>query len=107
MSDVIPGRGLYTEEARRSRLDWLRARTGAALASVGATTLDARTLTGNVENFVGSVEVPVGLAGPLLFAGDAARGSLVAPLATTEGALVASVSRGARALTLAGGVTTK
>jgi hydroxymethylglutaryl-CoA reductase (NADPH) len=107
VTGVIPGRGQYTEDARVRRLEWLRARTGSALPSLGDTGLDARALTGNVENFAGSVEVPVGLAGPLLFTGDAARGSLVAPLATTEGALVASASRGARALTAAGGVTTK
>jgi hydroxymethylglutaryl-CoA reductase (NADPH) len=107
MTDVIPGRGQYTEDARRRRLEWLRARTGAALPAAGDTGLDASTLTGNVENFVGSVEVPVGLAGPLLFTGDAARGSVVAPLATTEGALIASASRGARALTASGGVTTR
>jgi len=107
MTDGIPGRGQYTEEARKLRLDWLRERTGTALASLDGSRLDARALTGNVENFAGSVEVPVGLAGPLLFTGDAARGSVVAPLATTEGALIASASRGARALTAAGGVTTK
>jgi NADP-dependent 3-hydroxy-3-methylglutaryl-CoA reductase len=107
MNDRIPGRGQYTEQARRQRLDWLRARTGTALPSLDATSLDARALTSNVENFAGSVEVPVGLAGPLLFTGDAARGSVVAPLATTEGALVASASRGARAITAGGGVTTR
>jgi NADP-dependent 3-hydroxy-3-methylglutaryl-CoA reductase len=107
MTDRIPGRGQYTEEARKQRLDWLRARTGTALPSLDGSDLDARALTGNLENFAGSVEVPVGLAGPLLFTGDAARGSLVAPLATTEGALVASASRGARAITAGGGVTTK
>ncbi|MFI5890855.1 hydroxymethylglutaryl-CoA reductase [Actinoplanes sp. NPDC051513] len=107
MTDGIPGRGQYTEEARRHRLDWLRARTGAELPSLDTTSLDARALTGNVENLAGSVEVPVGLAGPLLFTGDAARGSVVAPLATTEGALIASASRGARAITAGGGVTTK
>ncbi|MCW1097000.1 MULTISPECIES: phosphotransferase [Streptomyces] len=107
MSDVIPGRGQYSEEARRQRLRWLRERGGTALASLESTGLAARNLVGNVENFVGSVEVPVGLAGPLLFAGDAVRDSVVAPLATTEGALVASASRGARALTASGGVVTK
>jgi hydroxymethylglutaryl-CoA reductase (NADPH) len=107
MIDRIPGRGQYTDEARKERLDWLRARTGTVLPALDATGLDARALTGNVENFAGSVEVPVGLAGPLLFTGDAARGSVVAPLATTEGALIASASRGARAITAAGGVTTK
>ena len=107
MSDGIPGRGQYTEAARKQRLEWLRRHTGAALPSLDATGLDARELTGNVENFAGSVEVPVGLAGPLLFTGDACRGSVIAPLATTEGALVASASRGARAVTAGGGVTTK
>lgn len=106
MSDAIPGRGQYSDLARRQRLDWLRARTDARLATLENTGLNPQHLVGNVENFVGSVEVPVGLAGPLLFAGEAAHGSIVAPLATTEGALVASASRGARALTMSGGVTT-
>ncbi|WP_244373411.1 hypothetical protein [Streptomyces griseorubiginosus] len=106
-ADAIPGRGQYTEDARRQRLTWLRERSGTPLASMDSTALAARNLVGNVENFLGSVEVPVGLAGPLLFAGDAVRDSVVAPLATTEGALVASASRGARAITAAGGVRTK
>ncbi|WP_244205414.1 hypothetical protein [Streptomyces bobili] len=106
MNESIPGRGQYSEDARRQRLGWLRGRSGSALASLETTGLDAQKLVGNVENFVGSLEVPVGLAGPLRFAGDAARGDIVAPLATTEGALVASASRGARALTRSGGVTT-
>ncbi|MFG2378320.1 hypothetical protein ACGFY9_43555 [Streptomyces sp. NPDC048504] len=105
-ADVVPGRGQYTEDARRQRLQWLRGHSGAALTSLERTGLDAYNLVGNVENFIGSVEVPVGLAGPLLFVGDAARGEVVAPLATTEGALVASASRGARAVTASGGVTT-
>lgn len=107
MTDVIPGRGQYTEDARRQRLEWLRRRSGAELPSLGRTGLSAQHLVGNVENFVGSVEVPMGLAGPLLFTGDSVRGSIVAPLATTEGALVASASRGARAVTESGGVTTR
>ncbi|MCF1594963.1 hypothetical protein [Streptomyces muensis] len=107
MTDVIPGRGQYTEAARRQRLAWLRERSGTELESLETTGLNAQNLVGNVENFVGSVEVPVGLAGPLLFVGDAARGNVTAPLATTEGALVASASRGARALTQSGGVVTK
>ena len=62
-------------------------------------------LTGNIENLVGSVEIPVGLAGPLWFNGENVRGHIYAPLATTEGALVASCTRGATALTRAGGTT--
>jgi hydroxymethylglutaryl-CoA reductase (NADPH) len=39
------------------------------------------------------VEVPVGIAEPLLFHGEAVQGVAYAPLATTEGTLVASASR--------------
>lgn len=58
----------------------------------------------NCENWLGSISLPVGVAGPVrvIFEGQAADHYL--PLATTEGALVASVSRGAKALSLAGGV---
>ena len=61
----------------------------------------------NVENFVGTVHVPVGLAGPLAVDGEAAHGAYYVPLATTEAALVASYSRGATLLTAAGGCTAR
>jgi NADP-dependent 3-hydroxy-3-methylglutaryl-CoA reductase len=103
----VPARGIYTEEARLERLDFARNISGAALEHAGHTRLQAEKLTGNIENLIGAVEVPVGIAGPLLFRGQRARGPLYAPLATSEGALVASATRGARALTAAGGVTTR
>jgi NADP-dependent 3-hydroxy-3-methylglutaryl-CoA reductase len=103
---AVPRRGHYTEHARRRRLHWAREATGAALDSLDRIGLDAQTLAGNVENLVGTVEIPVGLAGPLRFDGQHARGWLVAPLATTEGALVASASRGARAISRTGAVRT-
>jgi NADP-dependent 3-hydroxy-3-methylglutaryl-CoA reductase len=103
----IPRRGHYTEQARRRRLQWVRERTGAPLRSLDRVGLDAQSLAGNIENYVGSVEIPVGLAGPLLFDGDRARGWIAAPLATTEGALVASASRGARAISASGAVATR
>lgn len=103
----VPARGRYDEAARRERLAWLEQRTGAPLDALAGMRLTAERLTGNVENAVGAVEVPVGVAGPLLFRGGAARGVVYAPFATTEGALVASASRGASALTDAGGVVTR
>ncbi|MBF6176580.1 hydroxymethylglutaryl-CoA reductase [Nocardia blacklockiae] len=103
----IPARGEYTEAARQRRLDWLRQTSGADLESLDQLGIDATTVQNNVENLVGTVEVPVGLAGPLLFAGDHARGLVTTPLATTEGALVASVTRGANAVTRSGGVVTR
>ncbi|HWI57977.1 MAG TPA: hydroxymethylglutaryl-CoA reductase [Bacillota bacterium] len=57
----------------------------------------------NIENFIGTVKVPVGLAGPLRINGLFARGDFYLPLATTEAALVASCSRGARVISEAGG----
>ena len=48
---------------------------------------------GNIENFIGTVKVPVGLAGPLRVNGSYAQGDYYLPLATTEAALVASYSR--------------
>jgi hydroxymethylglutaryl-CoA reductase (NADPH) len=104
---TLPGRGQYTEGARRDLLEWLRTTTSAPLRSLEQPTIDPRSLPGNVENFVGVVEVPVGLAGPLLFTGRHVQGFVTAPLATTEGAMVASVSRGAKAISLAGGVTSQ
>jgi len=64
---------------------------------------DPATYARNVENFVGTVRVPVGLAGPLVIDGQAARGTYYVPLATTEACLVASYSRGAQLITRAGG----
>lgn len=59
----------------------------------------------NIENFIGSVKLPVGLAGPLRVNGLFAQGDYYIPLATTEGALVASFNRGAQLISDAGGCT--
>ncbi len=55
----------------------------------------------NCENVVGFIALPVGLVGPLLINDK----PFMVPLATTEGALVASTNRGARAIALSGGST--
>ncbi len=63
------------------------------------------SLKGNIENFIGYMQLPVGLAGPLLVNGDHAQGLYNIPMATSEGCLVASYSRGMKACQLSGGVT--
>lgn len=68
---------------------------------------DCENLKGNLENPIGLVKVPLGVCGPLLFAGEHVKGYYLCPFATTEGALVASISRGATALTRSGGVYAK
>lgn len=58
----------------------------------------------NIENFIGTARVPVGLAGPVLVHGEQARGEFHIPMATTEGTLVASTSRGMKVINECGGV---
>jgi len=62
-------------------------------------------LKGNIENFIGMAQIPIGLAGPLLINGTKATGDFFVPLATTEGALVASYNRGMKACRMSGGIT--
>lgn len=66
---------------------------------------DAAGVNGSCENFIGSAQVPMGIVGPLHVLGSAAIGDFYVPLATTEGALVASYHRGARASRMCGGIT--
>jgi hydroxymethylglutaryl-CoA reductase (NADPH) len=61
-------------------------------------------MRGNIENPIGVVQVPLGVAGPILVHGLHARGIFYVPMATTEGALIRSYERGMVALTRAGGV---
>ena len=70
-----------------------------------ATRANMATYQHNIENFIGVVRVPVGVAGPLRVNGLFAHGDYYVPLATTEAALVASYSRGAQLISEAGGCT--
>jgi hydroxymethylglutaryl-CoA reductase (NADPH) len=66
---------------------------------------DLTHFQGNIENFIGVSMMPTGVIGPVSVVGTEANGEFYVPLATTEGALVASYNRGAKACRLAGGVT--
>nr|VVV05794.1 hypothetical protein AW0309160_03277 [Aliivibrio wodanis] len=59
----------------------------------------------NIEHFIGTVKVPVGLTSPLRVNGLFAKGDYLVPLATTEAALVASYSRGSQLITASGGAS--
>ena len=97
----------FTEEEKNIRLEYLEKRYGFNPEFIkGEKQIqDPRFYKGNVENFIGLTQVPTGLAGPLLVNGTVAQGDYFIPLATTEGALVASYNRGAKATRLSGGVT--
>jgi hydroxymethylglutaryl-CoA reductase (NADPH) len=96
----------YTRDAAARRAEFVREQTGTELEHVTSYSFDPSILTGNVEQFVGVAQVPIGLAGPVLVNGEHAQGEFYVPLATAEGTLVASYNRGMRLLYEAGGVKT-
>jgi hydroxymethylglutaryl-CoA reductase (NADPH) len=105
MSDRIPREkeNDYTVEMAAKRREFVTEKTGVALDNVGSFSFDPAVTAGNVENFIGVAQVPIGLAGPLLVNGEHAKGEFYVPMATSEGTLVASYNRGMRLLHEAGG----
>ncbi len=93
----------YSEEAIAARQAYIAEETGVDLEHVSGYTFDPSRCEGNTENFVGVAQMPLGVAGPLTVHGEHADGEFPVPLATTEGTLVASYSRGMKALNVAGG----
>jgi hydroxymethylglutaryl-CoA reductase (NADPH) len=70
--------------------------------------LDVETVTKrNIENMIGAVQIPLGVAGLLKVNGEYAGAEYYIPLATTEGALVASVNRGCSVITRSGGANVR
>lgn len=102
----IPRPGDNSSAGRDARRDFLREIGVDAPHLTGAAAQVApEELHGNIEQFVGMAQVPVGLAGPIRVNGLHAHGDYPIPLATTEGALVASYHRGARIVSRAGGAS--
>src|SRR3954465_1648974 len=96
----------YTHEAAEARRRFIRDRTGVELEHVPHYSFDPQLTAGNVEQFVGVAQVPIGLAGPVRVNGEHAQGDFYVPMATAEGTLVASYNRGMKLVREAGGVTT-
>ena len=107
-SDLLPrlkNDGFDAERVHRRRA-WVEQKTGASLTTIGQVSFDTELMRGNIENPIGVAQVPLGVAGPVLVAGQNAKGLFYVPMATSEGALVRSYERGMMALTRAGGVQT-
>ena len=96
----------FSDEWAAKRREFIKVKTGADLKHVGQYSIDPKGLPGNIENFIGVLQMPVGIAGPVRINGEAAQGDFYIPLATTEGTLVASYSRGMRVINECGGVKT-
>lgn len=101
---------LSADEAAAARREALEEKTGVSLRNTGIYSLDAaRVSRQHCENFIGVTQMPVGIVGPLSIRGEhvSPDEELYVPLATTEGALVASTNRGCSALRLAGGAVVR
>ena len=96
----------HSEEAAAARRAFVEQKTGVALAHTGRYSFDPASTAGNIENFTGVAQMPLGFAGPLLVDGEHAKGAFYVPMATTEGTLVASYGRGMSVTRAAGGVKT-
>jgi hydroxymethylglutaryl-CoA reductase (NADPH) len=76
--------------------------SGRSLEGLPLAGMDYSSIMGQCcEMVVGYVQVPVGVAGPLLLNGH----EFTVPMATTEGCLVASTNRGCKAIYQSGGAT--
>lgn len=90
------------KRAASIRREALQRMTGRSLQGLPLEGLDYESILGQCcEMPVGYVQIPVGIAGPLLLDGF----EYSVPMATTEGCLVASTNRGCKAIYASGGAT--
>ncbi len=91
---------LHALSSVTERRQMIEKKTKTSLPTIGTFSLDEKTASAHhCENMIGATQVPLGIAGPLRID----KTEYYIPLATTEGALVASVNRGCRAITDSGG----
>jgi hydroxymethylglutaryl-CoA reductase (NADPH) len=92
-------------DARRSIIEFF---SNTKLNSIGSSNLDYSQISNkNAENVIGHTQIPLGVAGPIIVNGTHAKGKFYVPMATTEGALIASENRGMKAVSLSGGATVR
>ncbi|HEX2252294.1 MAG TPA: hydroxymethylglutaryl-CoA reductase [Thermoanaerobaculia bacterium] len=95
----------YADSAVRERQRFVAEYAGVDVHHITHHSFAAESTRGNIENFTGVAQVPLGFAGPIRVNGEGAQGEFLVPLATTEGTLVASYNRGIKVCNLSGGVT--
>lgn len=93
----------YSDSIIKKRQDYLSEFTKKSFEHLLCYNYDPHLTSGNIENFTGTVQIPLGLAGPIDINGEHAMGKFLVPMATTEGTLVASYNRGIKVLNLCGG----
>lgn len=103
----VPAHQSWDGEALEQRRALLKEQCKIELHHLTHSEIDPRpeALQGNIENYIGMARIPVGVVGPLRVCGTSAQGDFYVPLATSEGALIASYNRGCKAISLSGGAT--
>jgi len=103
VEDKVDGDNSRATELRRKAVEKI---SGAKLENIAHHSIDmTRAMKANIENSIGVVQIPMGIVGPMKVDGEYAKGDFLVPLATTEGALVASVSRGVSVINASGGAS--
>ncbi len=105
--DKVPKGNSHNQASLDKRIDWFKNKYDFEPSAIQAHQIEPRRLRGVIENFIGTVHIPVGLAGPLRINGEFANGVFFAPFATVEGVITLSASRGARVINESGGIRTK
>lgn len=103
---TVPGRGLLTKSAILYRKEYMEA-LGFDLAAIEKSTIIHTEIQNNIESLVGTVEIPLGLVGPLSYRNKGIKEDVFCMGATLEGALIASMNRGAKAISMSGGFSAK
>lgn len=99
---LAPGRGLMSQTAYELRMTHLKSLIELD-GALDSTNIRLENIQNNIESFIGTVEIPLGLIGPLCFVDGNEPEMVYTAVATTEGALAASMNRGAKAISECGG----
>lgn len=95
------------DTAAAARRQLVEQASGAACETIGSYGFPAGEADPNIENMIGAIQVPLGVVGPVNINGAALDDRRYLPLATTEGALLASVNRGCSVINDSGGATAR
>ena len=94
--------GITDYKTAKDRRDFIKKKLNTNLSDIKKAFIDNEKHV-HCENLLGGISIPLGVAGPIDIKGNHAKGKYFIPLATTEGALVASVQRGTKAISLSKG----
>ena len=99
---IVPGRGLTTHSASQARWDFLD-KLDIDISEIKNHQTNIKSIQNNIESFIGTTEIPLGLVGPLLYHENGLEELVYCPIGTLEGALVYSMNRGVKVICKSGG----